>query len=927
MDKVIYQDDHEQVIADAGGMKFQLYDTNTLSKSASECIPSGVVAEHRPDDNHFMMHVIAMGADEQYGHNRNGDGFPRQALVDRHDTFVKQGCFYREHKNRCPETQGIGLIKHSAYNPTMDRVELLVWGDKRKAEEEYEMAKSGSELSFSMSCFPKKTQVDLPGGESKNIEDIRQGDMVVSHKGNVCKVTHTMDKLYIGDLVTAKVTGISKPIVCTSDHPVWARVQPRAGQPCPVCSKSFKSLKAHLRQQKDESHQSYYKEFSKSTEGFWPANYIAAGDHLRTAVDMTTNSKGNAAWAKIAGYYLSDGSVSIVDKRWVNQDGSKGCCKQYVTTITCNLIEMAFAVEFADAVESLGYTRPGIFSEPKWSRIRVTSCNRELHDWLFANCGKYSYGKSMSDTVMQWEPEIQRILLGTYINGDGHYAKGANGKITVGAVTVSEKLAYQTQILFARCGISASVHRAEAREGGSVKGRQIESRRPTYQTHIHKRGDIASLKDVCGKIPNDTPTTYDTYTQSIAHLKNQSEGATMTMTRKATTDTYVEDGFIYRRVRSVTTAPTKERVYDLTVEGDHGFTVNTIGVSNCRMPSDRCNCCGNEAKNLGAYCSHLKDNMGQFMPEFKKYAYAVNDNNLKFYDISRVGKPADRIAHYLSYHFGDDDMAKAASSNIIIPGAAWAEFEQVNLGNDMDNVTWDILEEAALNKFATIEEKYTTLNKEATAFDQFERNLLTSVAPAAACTERLSDAFVKEAHELNLGGVFGELVKRSCILNFMDFSRVILGKTEDALTKDAGFMEVVRSRMPQLFTHTKSAGCKCGDAANMVTPSPFGLSLDGCSDAVGKMMDKIQAHMGMEADRASARAMRVVIVKRASERMLPIHTQSNTEQYADDLYNALASTYAAYVIKSAAAIEQHTNTDTNLMPYLVVAQNQLTTKK
>lgn len=151
MNKIIYQTDQEDLFKLCGGQMFTMYDEN-IKSAASDTFTKEALANYAPDKDHFMLHVVAMGDQETYGPNKNGDGFPKEALEKFHPTFVSDGCFFREHRNRCQETQGIGSIKASAYNPKMRRVELIVHGNKEKAAQEYEMAKSGKALSFSMSC-------------------------------------------------------------------------------------------------------------------------------------------------------------------------------------------------------------------------------------------------------------------------------------------------------------------------------------------------------------------------------------------------------------------------------------------------------------------------------------------------------------------------------------------------------------------------------------------------------------------------------------------------------------------------------------------------------------------------------------------------------------------------------------------------------
>jgi hypothetical protein len=72
-----------------------------------------------------LVHLLAMGATEGVGPNRNGDGFLAAMLRRCHPTFVKHARFYRDHQNKDP-SKSYGIVKASAYNEAMRRVELLV---------------------------------------------------------------------------------------------------------------------------------------------------------------------------------------------------------------------------------------------------------------------------------------------------------------------------------------------------------------------------------------------------------------------------------------------------------------------------------------------------------------------------------------------------------------------------------------------------------------------------------------------------------------------------------------------------------------------------------------------------------------------------------------------------------------------------------
>lgn len=107
------------------------------------------------------VHLIALGASEAYGPNRNGDGFKEATCKAFHDTFVKHARFYRNHKNKDPDIS-YGLVKLSAYNPVMRRVELLAILNAEKsavdrnggfiADKEIEKLARGEDLPVSMAC-------------------------------------------------------------------------------------------------------------------------------------------------------------------------------------------------------------------------------------------------------------------------------------------------------------------------------------------------------------------------------------------------------------------------------------------------------------------------------------------------------------------------------------------------------------------------------------------------------------------------------------------------------------------------------------------------------------------------------------------------------------------------------------------------------
>lgn len=156
MEKLIHSSDAQDALLEqaGGALVFLFEDVDQVKLASSSAMSEKLMRDNLPDDRHFGVHLIAMGSEENYGFNRNIDGWPEQSLRDRHHTFVKNGHFFREHRNRDPKL-AIGTVKASAYNEKMDRVELIVHGDKEKAVPEWERCRNNKTSSFSMSARVK----------------------------------------------------------------------------------------------------------------------------------------------------------------------------------------------------------------------------------------------------------------------------------------------------------------------------------------------------------------------------------------------------------------------------------------------------------------------------------------------------------------------------------------------------------------------------------------------------------------------------------------------------------------------------------------------------------------------------------------------------------------------------------------------------
>lgn len=151
MNKTVRPEANEQLLAELGSLISVVEPGQMRKLASSNSMTRDMLNQHKPDKDHFLIHVIGLGDYETYGFNRNADAFTKQANQDYHHTFVSDGHMFREHNNSNPSLK-IGDIKASVHNDDMNRVELAVWGHKKKASDVRDKLHAGEPISVSMSC-------------------------------------------------------------------------------------------------------------------------------------------------------------------------------------------------------------------------------------------------------------------------------------------------------------------------------------------------------------------------------------------------------------------------------------------------------------------------------------------------------------------------------------------------------------------------------------------------------------------------------------------------------------------------------------------------------------------------------------------------------------------------------------------------------
>ena len=170
----------------------------------------------------LLIHLLAIGATEDYGANRNGDGFRRRACQQYHPTFVKHAMFYRNHDNKNPR-KSYGRIIKSAWHDPMKRIELLVALNSNDAaarrnlglvaDREMEKLAAKKDLPVSMACKVAYDVCSYCGHQSPTVDDYCTG----VQQGGLCKAGGLRDN--IGALV--EIDGGIHQLHADNPHPTF----------------------------------------------------------------------------------------------------------------------------------------------------------------------------------------------------------------------------------------------------------------------------------------------------------------------------------------------------------------------------------------------------------------------------------------------------------------------------------------------------------------------------------------------------------------------------------------------------------------------------------------------------------------------------------------------------------------------------------
>lgn len=287
-------------------------------------------------------------------------------------------------------------------------------------------------------CFPAGQRVITKTG-FKNIEDIQEGDYVLTHKGRYREVVTPMDKLYNGDLYEITMKYYRLPIKVTSEHPFftkrgWVDAKDLTENDYvgfPLNKKSDLPVRLKCR-----------KKINQSKE-----------------IEVTTSLpyEKEAFW-KLVGYWLADGWTQ--DKRKKRQ----GIRRAYRVLFAMNETKEKFLIPLLDELK-INYS---VTHERTCKKVHVV--NQEL--WLFIKQftkGNHASDKFLPEFVQDLPINLANALIEGYKAGDGCDVKGYT-QFTSTSVELLEGL----QRLFLKTDKRLySLHQSHKAGKSTIEGREV----------------------------------------------------------------------------------------------------------------------------------------------------------------------------------------------------------------------------------------------------------------------------------------------------------------------------------------------------------------------------------------------------------------------------------------------------------------------
>jgi Fe-S cluster assembly protein SufB len=303
----------------------------------------------------------------------------------------------------------------------------------------------GAKVHYIEGCVVEGELVSL-GDSMVPIEHIAAGTNVLNSSGDEAMVTATRRRPYRGDVVRIVPVSVGNAFALTPDHPVLTLRRERA---------------ATWR----DSHWVMDPGALHTSEPEWvPAGELRVNDLIcfPIATRQQDHPEVSDDLLRFLGYYLAEGSAF-----------RNGVSDVPTVTLSFHIQERDKVEDARRLMSQLSGKVAGVQEIPAQNEARVYVYSQPLMELCLRYVGSGSSTKRLDAELMELPPDRQRLLLDTYLLGDGNRSVTASGGVRTRTVTTSRTLAYQLQEILARLGTYAGINIREAFDEVMPDGRTV----------------------------------------------------------------------------------------------------------------------------------------------------------------------------------------------------------------------------------------------------------------------------------------------------------------------------------------------------------------------------------------------------------------------------------------------------------------------
>lgn len=334
----------------------------------------------------------------------------------------------------------------------------------------------------------------------------------------------------------------------------------------------------------------------------------------------------------------------------------------------------------------------------------------------------------------------------------------------------------------------------------------------------------------------------------------------------------------------------RDELQKLASEGDIPFSMA------CKVAFDRCSICNTLRKSSSdpEQCDHVRTQLGKVSEDGK--VVCTHNDEPNYFDISFVGRPADRIAWHLK-----------AASNEIIDSIKLAEAADVWVPDNVAIISPNALRKLEyLKKLSQAEDLYIRLASSSPRTGQ--ERYFWELRKAAVC--KLTEEDIETLRSCEPEHAFNKLAQAGIIMDVESFFKYAMGK-------DLGEVKPYMPGIKQAVKHIYGSLLKHGECQDVCNENLFDVSADTYVPIETPFLQKTASvtFIGPERDHR-------VIEMTISNDEIVVDRNAKIAEDTNMTIGKLAEKYAAYKLSAVEAILSfHKDTDTDALIAVATAQN------